>query len=135
MLVSTEIHFRDNSGRFAAMMAARGAAAARALVEATASEAAAKAPVGPGRRDYARRPKLSSSVEPVMTGAKVGVIVVRAGHGAAQEHGAAAHWIPNAFGSGVPVLHPGNAAQPYVRPAIISMKGAKAIGIVRPFYT
>jgi hypothetical protein len=47
---------------------------------------------------------------------------------------AAPHWIPNAFGRGVPVLHPGNAAQPYVRPAIISMKGAKAIGIVKPFY-
>lgn len=133
MLVSTQIQFRDNSGQFIALLNAAGAAAARELVETAADDAADLAPVGPAREDYGRRGKLTENIEPVMTSAKVGVIVVRPLHGGAQEHGAGPHMIPNAFGRGAPVLHPGNPAQPFVRPAIIALKG-KARAIIERFY-
>lgn len=33
------------------------------------------------------------------------------------EYGTRPHWIPNAFGWGITVWHPGTQAQPYLRPA------------------
>lgn len=33
------------------------------------------------------------------------------------EFGTRPHWIPNAFGHGVPVWHPGTQPQPFLRPA------------------
>lgn len=131
--VSNQIYMRDNFGRFEAILDEAGVRTAAAMVEAAADDAADRAPVGPGRKDYGRRPKLNTVVIPVMTSPKVGVIVVRTGHGSSQEHGARPHWIPNAFGMGVPVLHPGNAAQPYVRPAILALR-RKAIAIAKRFY-
>ncbi len=47
-----------------------------------------------------------------------GIVRAGAGHAAAQELGASPHLIPNAWGHGVTVEHPGTAAQPYLRPAL-----------------
>lgn len=47
-----------------------------------------------------------------------GIVRAGAGHAAAQEMGASPHPIPNAFGSGQTVQHPGNVEQPYLRPAL-----------------
>lgn len=118
MAVSPEVRFRNNFGRFIGVCDEAGARAAQELVEATADIASDLAPVGPGRADYGRRPKLSGAIFPVMMSAKVGRVVARAGHALAQEYGAGPHWIPNAFGFGITVLHPGNGPQPYLRPAI-----------------
>lgn len=131
--VSNQIQMRDQWGRYEALLDEAGIRTAEALVEHAANDAADRAPVGPGRKDYGRRPKLNTVVEPVMTSPKVGVIRVAAGHAGAQEHGAEPHWIPNAFGLGITVLHPGNPAQPYIRPAILALKRV-ALAIAKRYY-
>lgn len=54
----------------------------------------------------------------------LGRVYVGTDHWAPQEFGAAAHDIPNAFGWGITVRHPGNAAQPFMRPALYTKRGA-----------
>lgn len=53
-------------------------------------------------------------------------LVADAEYAAAQELGAQPHTIPNAWGRGVPVEHPGNAAQPYLRPAAYQSRALRA---------
>lgn len=136
MEVSTEIRMRDNFGRFLALVEEAGRASAQELVETAADDASELAPVGPARppKQLARRPKLSSHIHPVMLEPKMGVVVATPGHAAAQEKGAAPHPIPNAFGTGATVMHPGNAAQPYIRPAIRGLR-LKAPAILRRYYS
>lgn len=55
----------------------------------------------------------------------LGRVYVTARHWAAQEYGARPHPIPNAFGRGFTVQHPGNAAQPYMRPALFTKRGSQ----------
>lgn len=134
MEVSTRIQMRDNFDRFIALANEAGEEAARELVETAADDASDRAPVGPARRDYGRRPKLSANVIPVMVGPKTGHVVATPEHGGPQEKGAGPHPIPNAWGSGRTVMHPGNAAQPYIRPAIRALK-AKSAAILRRYYS
>ncbi len=118
----TTVQYRDRSGRFAKLLEAGDAGMARDMVETTARFAHEGAPVGPARADYDRREKLSGSIEHRMTSATAGVVHARAGHAGPQELGAGPHLIPNAFGSGQPVMHPGNAPQPYLRPALTKLR-------------
>lgn len=117
-----DVRMRDRIGRFAAIIDAAGVGMAHDMVETTARFAHENAPVGPGRKDYVRRPKLSGSIGFRMTSAKAGVIEAKTGHAGPQEKGAGPHPIPNAFGMGITVMHPGNAAQPYLRPAYIQLQ-------------
>ncbi len=55
-----------------------------------------------------------------------GRIGAHADHAAAQELGAGPHPIPNAFGRGITVEHPGNQAQPYLRPAVYRARRLRA---------
>jgi len=50
----------------------------------------------------------------------------RAAHAAAVEMGARPHEIPNAFGRGGSVEHPGTKAQPYMRPAVYRARALRA---------
>lgn len=47
-------------------------------------------------------------------------------YAAAVEQGSAPHEIPNAFGSGTTVMHPGGPAQPYLRPAAYRQRPLRA---------
>lgn len=113
-----QVQFRNRLGQFAALCDAAGVSMARDMVETTAAFAHEEAPVGPGRHDYGRRPKLTSSIHGRMTSAKAGVVEAKTGHALPQELGAGPHLIPNAFGLGIDVMHPGNAPQPYLSPAL-----------------
>lgn len=115
--------YTDRFGRFASLLDAADNAMARDMVETTARLAHEDAPVGPGRDDYGRRPKLSSDIQSRMTSATAGVVGVSGPNSASQETGAAPHPIPNAFGSGQTVMHPGNAPQPFIRPALTKLRG------------
>lgn len=55
-----------------------------------------------------------------------GQLVARVPHAAAVEMGSAPHDIPNAFGRGVTVHHPGGPAQPYLRPAVYRTRVLRA---------
>lgn len=120
--VKTNVQFRSNLGRFAALQGRNAEGAARDMVETAADLAYENAPVGPARKDYGRREKLTSSIEGRMTGRTTGVVEADAGHAAAIESGAAPHEIPNAFGSGQTVMHPGNEPQPYIRPVLAQLQ-------------
>lgn len=118
----TTVQYRSNLGRFASLIEHGSEGMARDMVETTARFAHEAAPVGPGRKDYGRREKLTSTIEGRMTSATAGVVEATAGHALPQEMGAGPHEIPNAFGSGHPVMHPGNAPQPYIRPALARLR-------------
>lgn len=95
----------------------------RAHVEAAAQRVVARVTVlvGVDAKRYAPKDtgELIESIEAVP---KLGVVYVRADHWAAQEYGAQPHEIPNAFGRGITVEHPGNGAQPYMRPALYTKR-------------
>jgi hypothetical protein len=55
-----------------------------------------------------------------------GVVGFRADHAAAVELGARAHEIPNAWGRGITVHHPGTKAQTYLRPAVYRARRLRA---------
>jgi hypothetical protein len=55
-----------------------------------------------------RTGELQNSVDPYVTGQGQAQVIIGAAHGAPLNMGAVAHWIPNAFGSGRAVWHPGN---------------------------
>lgn len=116
------VQYRNRFGRFDRLIGQGTEGMARDMVETTAQFAHEGAPVGPSREDYGRRELLSGSIEGRMTSATAGVVHARAGHAGPQELGAGPHIIPNAFGRGLPVLHPGNAPQPYIRPALQKLR-------------
>lgn len=116
------VQYRNRFGRFAALLDAADASMARDMVETTSRLAHEGAPVGPGRDDYGRRPKLSSDIQHQMTSATAGVVGVSGPNSASQETGAVPHPIPNAFGSGETVMHPGNSPQPFIRPALTKLQ-------------
>lgn len=129
----TTVQYRNNLGRFAKLIEHGSEGMARDMVETTADFAHEGAPVGPARSDYGRREKLSGSIEGHMTSATAGVVKAHAGHAGPQELGAGPHEIPNAFGSGHPVMHPGNAPQPYLRPALERLRPLIP-GMLRKWY-
>lgn len=55
-----------------------------------------------------------------------GRIGFRADHAAPVEVGASPHEIPNAWGRGITVEHPGTKAQPYLRPAVYRARRLRA---------
>lgn len=118
---TTEVHLRDNFGAFiAACDAAATRSVQEAMVEGT-RVARAMAPSGPARQDYGRRPKLKANIWGHMISSRSARIVATPGHALPQEKSAGPHPIPNAFGRGITVQHPGNAAQPYLRPALAAI--------------
>lgn len=131
--IQTTVQYRNQLGRFERLCDEAGAKSARAMVDFVAREAHSAAPVGPARGDYGRRPKLTSSISGVMTSSKAGVVRAETPHAGPQEMGAGPHPIPNAFGSGQTVMHPGNGPQPYLRPAIAKLAG-RTFGILKRYY-
>jgi hypothetical protein len=117
MIVSAQVTFRDNMGRFMGLCDAAARTSAEELAQQMERRAKRRAPSGPARDDYGRRMKLRPSISAVILGRAWWAVVARAEHAEAIEKGAGPHMIPNAFGRGVPVLHPGNAAQPYLLPS------------------
>ncbi len=123
--VSPEIRYRDRSGQFLAECDGAAAEAVKATGEEGKSIAMAMAPVGsePDERDI----PIVAGLEFYMTGATSGVIVSKSGHSLPQEFGAGPHSIGapgqylhnpfNQFSARGPVQHPGNPAQPFLRPA------------------
>lgn len=57
-----------------------------------------------------------------VTGGGQGQVLVTSEYALSVEFGAKAHMIPNAFGRGVAVMHPGQAPQPFLAPAIRYVK-------------
>lgn len=117
MIVSTEFHFRDNMGRFMAACDAAAVRSAEEIGDLMERRARGLAPSGPARSDYGRRMKLKPSIGTRHVDLKTVAIFARAQHAGAIEEGAGPHLIPNAFGRGITVLHPGNGAQPFLMPA------------------
>ena len=94
----------DESGRFISAVHAGASAAAFDLANTLANLIKG----GILMHTKTRTGELHGSVQPYMVGASEGQVIVQASHGAPLDRGAVAHWIPNAFGRGVPVWHPGN---------------------------
>lgn len=117
MIVSAEFHFRDNFGRFMSACDAAGVRSAEEIGDLMERRAKSLAPSGPARSDYGRRAKLKPSIGTRHIDLKTVAVYARAGHAGAIEEGAGPHLIPNAFGRGITVLHPGNGAQPYLMPS------------------
>lgn len=118
--ISYEVHFRDQFGRFAAVL---DEAAVRSVKEGTAKLedlAQEYAPSGPARRDYGRRPKLRTSIRGVLASSRHGIVYSDAGHALAQEEGAGAHPIETTwpYGHEHTIEHPGNAGRHYLQRAV-----------------
>jgi hypothetical protein len=94
----------DESGRFLSAAHAGAAAASNELAETLAEFVRA----GIAAQTRTRTGRLLASVNAIRLGASESGVVVEADYGAPLDRGAVAHWIPNAFGRGVPVWHPGN---------------------------
>lgn len=142
MEVSPEVRFRSNLGRFMAACKAAKTRSVRRCIELGADRARVLAPEG--EFEDARGPTLRESIEPVMLSDSHGVFVARARHAMAIERGAGPHQIgtegqiladlEKPFGPvRGPVDHPGNAPQPYMKPAAEIVK-SKQIGIMREEY-
>lgn len=65
-------------------------------------------------------------VESVYVDHAAGRIGAHAEHAAPVEVGSSPHEIPNAFGRGFTVEHPGSKAQPYLRPAVYRSRRLRA---------
>lgn len=129
--VSSEVIYRDRTGRFLSAVEAGVTAAVRDTIADGAKLSRRLAPSG--SKPDPRTPKLKDSIDWYMTGSNSGVWVATARHALAIEYGAGPHPItgsPNLQfwweregrefvpGKGVDrVNHPGNAPQPYLRPA------------------
>lgn len=114
--VQAHVDFRDEFGRFRARL---DTAAEQTIDEALPEVAAlvrGAAPSGPARRDYGRRKKLRLSIRWRRLTGRSGEVEATAPHAGAIEEGSVAHGIPNAFGSGRTVHHPGTSADPFLRP-------------------
>lgn len=141
VVVSPEVRYRSDLGRFLAHCDEAGLAAVQATVEEGEKLAKQLAPSGAFEDD--RGPTIRDSIEPVLAG-KVGFVVARARHAMAQEKGARPHQIGTAgqilaseargFGPRRgPVNHPGNPPQPYMGPMYAILK-RKMISIMSRYY-
>lgn len=142
MLISPQVRYRSESGRFLANCDQAGTAAVTEAVEEGAKLARVLAPVGaPDKRDEL---KLRAGIEGVLTGPMDGHVISRARVSKIVEEGSAAHSIGapgqtlynpyKFFGprSG-PVSHPGTTANPFMRPSFAALRG-KLAGIMRKHY-
>lgn len=108
-VVRTHVQNRDHFGRFLAEYNANAARAVADTAEAIALEARANAPKRTGQ--------LAASIYAVPHG-KSATIETHNDHAAPQEFGAGPHDIPNAFGWGITVHHPGNPATHFLKRAV-----------------
>lgn len=122
MIVSAEFHFRDHFGRFISAMDAAAHASAEDMGDLMYRRAYHAAPDGPARSDYGRRRKLKPSIGIVWIDLKTVAVRATAQHAQAIEEGAGPHLIPNAFGRGITVLHPGNMADPFLRTGYLAVQ-------------
>lgn len=101
------------SARGIAFVHARGDVVRRKVTRMVGRDARRYAPVDTGA--------LRSSIR---VDADAGTVTVGTDYWAAQEYGAEEHLIGNAFGRGddVVVYHPGNVAQPFMRPALYTFR-------------
>jgi precorrin-6B methylase 2 len=106
---STSIQMRDSIGRFQAILDRAAEASARDLTDKAVELAKRNA------ERFKKSGELEASIGPVYQGKK-GKVEATAPHAHSIEAGAIAHSIPNAFGRGQAVMHPGNQAQPYLEP-------------------
>lgn len=140
--VSPEIRYRSETGRFLAECDGAAAAAVQAVGERGARMAKRLAPSSsfPEPRGGKLRPGISF----YMTGGMVGVIASTARHTLAIERGASAHQIgapgqllankQKDWGPRIgPVNHPGNDAQPFLKPAYAMIR-SRMIDVMRDFY-
>jgi hypothetical protein len=107
-----EVQFElSEAGR--AYVRARGAAIQRTVTAAVARDMRRYVPVDTGA--------LQASITEDLD---AGTVSVGTSYWAAQEYGAEEHLIANAFGRGddFVVVHPGNAAQPFIRPALYTFR-------------
>lgn len=119
--VRTRIQLRDRFGRFSAQLSEDAVQTAKDLTDKAVELAKAHAPVRSGF--------LRDTIQPAYAG-KVGYVEVGAPYGHAIEKGAIPHAIPR--GDHI-IMHPGNAAQPYLEPAGREL-GQYAEGIVQRNY-
>lgn len=121
--VSLETRFRDESGRFIEEVREGASESAEELADTI----AARAIVNVASRLRVRSGQLLGGIDSRMVSAFVGeAFVAGVKHAAPQEEGAGPHPIPNAFGWGITVDHPGNPAVHYMRDA---GRGMAAIGM------
>lgn len=140
--ISLQVKDRDQFGRFIAMCDQAARDAAEEIADVGARSARVRAPSGPARADYGRRPKLRRSIKGYARG-KTAHWSVDTPHAMPQEFGAGPHRITgNPFlafkgrrGTVVTksVMHPGNKPQPYMRPAV-DMVRARMLSILRKHY-
>lgn len=130
---SNRVISRDRRGRFVAAVDRRAAAMVRNMVEDGADLSRDMAPVG--AKFDKRTPHLKDSIETRMTSGTAGEWYSTARHALPIEHGGKPHimrgnpvfrfwwermnrpWIPGLYGEPDIIHHPGNAAQPFLRPA------------------
>jgi hypothetical protein len=108
-----EVHLQDNFGRFRAALDAAETAALKEVLAEVEEDAAMFAPYRLG--------DLAGSIHSRMLSSRHGFVAADADHAMPQEEGAVPHDIPNAFGRGFTVHHPGNPATHFMRDA---MRGA-----------
>jgi hypothetical protein len=94
----------DETGRFISAVHAGAAAAAFDLANTLANLIKGGILI----HTNTRTGTLLSSVQAFLVGTSEGQVIIGADYAAPLDRGAVAHWIPNAFGSGRPVWHPGN---------------------------
>jgi hypothetical protein len=142
--VSNRVVSRNRIGRFISDCEQAAEATARQLVEDGADLSRKMAPVG--SRPDSRTIPLAQSIETKMLSRTSGVWRATARHALAQELGAGPHlilgspylhffwesagrwWVPGLMGEPDIINHPGNAPQPYLRPAYeIIMRRAMAV--------
>jgi len=114
--IHTQVESRNRWGQFRAALDRGGIEAVSETTRELEALARANAPTGPGRHDYGRRPKLRPSIQGHASG-KVGHVGSTAPQAPALETGGAPHPIPNAFGRGITVEHPGNPAFHFLKRA------------------
>lgn len=127
------VQYRSNMGRFVKLADRAAHGMANDMTETTASIVAHDAPKGPARTDYGRRPKIRNALHHDQRGLVGDVWLDPTLHGMPQETGARAHPIPNAFGRGITVLHPGNAPQPFFRGALRKLQ-PRLPGMLQKWY-
>jgi hypothetical protein len=141
--VSPTVYARDNWGRFISAQEENAARMVKDAIEEGAALSRAAAPVG-SKHDPRTIP-LNESIETEMLSRTSGRWVARARHALAMERGARPHpitadvrfWWENEGRWWVPsegwINHPGNAPQPYLRPAFEEIK-RRIMNIARRHY-
>lgn len=110
MRLETKVSYRDDFGRF------------KALIEKAEEDALTESLREIARRARRNAPKdeghLRASIRSRKTGPKSGIVFATDDAALPQETGARPHPIPNAFGRGITVDHPGNPATRYLHRAM-----------------